>query len=440
MAEPYRRADLTDLTEAVTAWTAVMQVLPEEWVDAHHVVGRVLTRPLVAPVDLPPFARSAVDGYALRSRDTERATPAQPVRLSHIRDIEAGTAPGDLQAKTAVRVNTGSALPEGADSVAMLEWVRHPVGTEPADDQAGSRFVHIARAVPPGANVRVRGEDAPMGSVVLPAGQVVGADQLPLVLACLGAQRAAVRRMPRVVVVPTGSELALPGEAPADFQVTEVVGLGIAARVEAAWEGMGRVTVSVRRPVPDDPRTVRKVLTEALAAADLVCTVGGAALGTRDHTRRALEALGGTILFHGVRLRPGTPALGGVVEGKVVLGLPGNPVAAFTVWDLLGRAALAALSGTEPPRPQPCVLAERVEKRPVQEDRYLRARLWADTGGILRARVYPGQNAGRLVPLARTNGFVRYPAGRGELAVGEVAEAWLTGPMAAADPGGWAEP
>lgn len=411
------RPERADLDEARERWLAFARPLAAEIVPVAQVGGRVLAEAAVAAHALPPFDRSAVDGYAIRAADTASITSTDPAVLPVSGEVPAGQSPCDLPPGCAVRVNTGSAMPAGADSVAMVEW------TTPTEFRGRAAIV-LSKRVPSGANIRVAGEDAALGSMLAAAGTRVGADVLPLVLAGLAGRPTRVTRRPRVVVVPTGSELCRAGDRPRAFSVPDVVGPGLALRIA---EGDPGADVWVAEPVPDGEDLVEEAIRDAVSRADLVCTVGGAGLGTRDHTARAIERLGGEIVFHGLALRPGTPSLGARMNGVLVLGLPGNPVAALTVWDLLGPHALARLSGSLPPVAFTAVLERALTKRPAHEDRYLRAVLKVGPDGIMTATVDPQQNAGMLGPLARTNGLVCHPRAVTTLEEGSRVWALLTG-------------
>ena len=434
MAEgaPFRRA-LVDLEEGRANWLREVSRLPAEEVGVCDAAGRVLAEDVRGVRALPAFDRSAVDGYALRAIDSQGAHPSDPVVLPLGGEVAAGEAPKALRPGETVRVNTGSAMPQGADAVAMVEWVT-------LTESAGRTAVVLRQSVPPGTHVRVLGEDARAGAVLLTRGTVVAPDVLPLLIAASAGRRVLVYRMPRVVVIPTGSELTPPDEPPSPFGVPDVVSEGLARRIAGSAPGEGiRAEVSWLDPVPDTLGQVEKALSGALGQADLVCSVGGAALGTRDHTRRAIEGLGGRIIFHGLALRPGTPTLGANVNGHPVLGLPGNPVAALTAWDLLGWHALAALTGREGPALYTALLAHAMTKRSTREDRYLRAALWIGPDGRFLAAVDRTQNAGMLGPLARTNGFVCHPRHTSTLEAGAPVRACLTGALGHTPPE-WFDP
>jgi molybdopterin molybdotransferase len=409
--------DRPTVEEALARWLDGLPALGPEEVAPAEAAGRVLARPVRAAHPLPPFRVSAVDGYAVRAADL---AAGEGVRLLPGAAWAGGEAP-HLAPGCAVFVATGAPVPPEADAVLPLELAQVP-------GAGASAALGILRPVAAGANLRLAGEDAQAGEEVLAAGERIDRDRLPLLLAAAAGGPVAAVRRPRVRLLPVGDELVPPGRAPSGSRVTEVVGAAVAEGVRA--EGGEAL---LHAPLPDDPERVRAALAEAAAAAELVVTVGGASVGKRDHVASALRAAGGEVRFHGLRLRPGTPALGGRLGASAFLGLPGNPAAALTVWELFGRAALARLLG----RPTPPFLSARLArghaKRAVADDRYLRAALWADGGG-LRAAFFPGQNAGRLVPLARTNALALHPAGRDVLAEGDVVRVRATGPIGCTPP------
>lgn len=412
------------LEEALATWLAPVLPVSEEALWPPLAAGRVLARPLRAWQALPAFRRSAVDGYALRAGDLAEggtlAIATQPVWAGQ---LAAPLAPGE-----AVAIATGGALPARADAVLPLEMARLVPG------DAGTNRLEAVRPVTAGANLRDVGEDLEAGGLALDAGVRLGADRLPLLLAAAGGRSVLVARRPRVRILPSGDELAPPGRAPEGVHTMEVIGTALALRAQED----GALAV-LAPPLPDSLPVLRDALRGAVADADLVVTVGGASVGERDHAAAALVAAGGQVRFHGLRLRPGTPTFGGYLDGRAVLGLPGNPVAALTAWELVGRAVLARLIGTAPPAPLMATLTAPSVKRPVRDDRYLRAHLWLDKGRLWAA-VAPSQNAGMLVPMAQTNGVVLHPGAIARLEAGVPVEARLTGTLESAAPPGAARP
>jgi molybdopterin molybdotransferase len=411
------RLEGLELEEALARWLAPVLPLPEEAVPAPLSVGRVLSRPLTAWRALPAAARSAVEGYALRA-DELAAAASLPVAEPM---VWAGVEAPSLPVGEAMFVATGALVPAGADTVVPIELAA-------LSEHDGRRRLEATRTMARGANMRQAAEDLAEGEEALAAGERVDADRLPILLAASGGRAVMVGRRPRVAFLPCGDELSSPGRAPVASQVMEVVGSALAAR--AREDG---AEVELAGPLPDHLETVTAALVAAARQADLVVTVGGASVGERDHAAAALVRAGGRLRFHGLRLRPGTPAFGGNLGAAAVLGLPGNPVAGLTVWELVGRAALSRLMGTAAPVPLEAVLDQASDKAAVRDDRYLRGLVWAEEGA-LRAGIWQGQNAGMLVPLARTNALVRHPGGVARLEAGSPVQVRLTAAIAAARP------
>lgn len=405
------RLERQGLDESLAQWLAPLLPLPGEAIAAPMAAGRVLAKAVHAWRPLPAFRRSAVDGYAVRAHEL-----AEEALVDIVADpVWAGQARRPLAPGQAVYIATGAAVPDGADAVLPLE-----IALVGAADQGCGRL-RAVRPVAPGANVREVGEDLPTGTRALRAGERIDGDRLPLLLAAAAGRAVLVVRRPRVQILPTGDELEAPGKAPEGAHAMEVIGTTLALR--AVEDG---AQAGLAAPLPDSLPGLRDALRSAAAGADLVVTVGGASAGRRDHAAGALVEAGGRLRFRGLRLRPGTPTFGGYLGDCAVLGLPGNPVAALTAWELVGRAVLARLLGTAAPPALTAALAASSVKRPVRDDRWLRAHLWLD-GGRMWARIPPRQNAGMLVPMARTNGLVLHPGGQACLEAGTQVQVRLTG-------------
>ena len=263
-------------------------------------VGRVVAADVHAAHDLPPFDNSAMDGYAVRAADAAEELPVEGQSF-------AGDDPARLEPRTAMTIATGAPLPEGADSVVPIELAR----------VRGDR-VSFEGPVEPGDHVRPRGTDVPAGAVVISAGNALR----PLALAAIatsGVAEVRCHRAPRVCVIVTGDELVAPGNPLAHGQIHESNSILIAARCEQA----GASVVSVER-VRDNAEATREALAQALENADVVVTSGGVSVGTRDHVKPALAALGVEQLFWRLAVQPGRPTWCGLRGERVVFGLPGE--------------------------------------------------------------------------------------------------------------------
>ena len=386
--------ELLSLDEAVRTVLEHALPLPPERVPLEEAAGRVLAEPARAAVDLPPFASSAMDGYALRAADA-------PGTLPVVARIAAGSpAPRPLGPGEAMAIATGGAVPDGADAVAPIENV-----------VASDNRIELAQAVEGGAHVRPRGGDVRAGDVVVGAGQRLGPAQLGA-LAAAGVPEVVCARRPRATVLATGSELRPPGEPLAPGEIYEANGLLLAAALGDAGARVERLPAAV-----DEEGAHREALEHALAA-DVVVTSGGVSVGPHDLVRRVEAELGVEEVFWGVAVKPGKPVSFGVRGATLVFGLPGNPVSTLAGAELFVRPALLALQGARDPGP--AFLPGRLE-RPVRQDRLrdqlVRART-RTAGEDVLLEPLGGQESHMIVRAAAADALVLVPRGDGELAAG----------------------
>lgn len=349
--------------------------------------GRVLAADIVAPVDLPPFGNSAVDGYAVRFADL---APAGETRLPLSGRVPAGAdAAGVATAGMAVRVFTGAPMPEGADTIFMQEDVALDAGS-----------VVLPAGLKCGANARPAGEDLPCGATALAAGRRLRPQDLAL-LAALGLTAVTVRRRVRVAIFSTGDELNEPG--------TGLPAAGIydanrsLLRVLVARAGAEVVDLGILR---DERENLAQRLSEAAADCDLILTSGGVSTGEEDHVKAAVERAG-ELAFWRVAIKPGRPVAMGLVAGTPFIGLPGNPVAVFVTFAFVARTVIALLSGTQPVRlPGLPVRLGFAYKKKAGRREYVRVSLAPGPDGIAVARKHPRDGAGVLTSLTETDGLV----------------------------------
>ncbi|MGA2009246.1 MAG: gephyrin-like molybdotransferase Glp [Solirubrobacteraceae bacterium] len=388
---------LITVTEALERVLAAVAPLPAEDVAIDDALGRVLAGEIRAASDVPPFACSAMDGYAVLAGDAERT-------LVISGESRAGApAPAPLRPGEAIRVSTGAAVPAGADAVIPQENVR----------RHGDRSIVTEAAVAAGENVRRPGEDMRAATVVLNAGRRLGAVELGAAVAA-GAGAVAVARRPRVAVLCTGDELRAPGEplGPGEIHNSNAPMLvGLAARAGAATAPATRL--------PDDRAATEAGIARALQGADVVLITGGVSVGPHDHVKPALAALGVREAFWSVALQPGKPTwFGALGQSPLVFGLPGNPVSAVVTFSLFVAPALAALQGAAAPRP-PCreaVLGHDVARNPRREQA-VRVRLEHGPRGAV-AHVNGAQGSHILSSLLGADALAMIPAGDGRLGAG----------------------
>jgi molybdopterin molybdotransferase len=383
--------------------------LPPERVPLAKALGRTLAADLVAGDDLPPFAASTMDGYALRSEDA-RAGSRLPVAFEVFAGHGAGRA---LPRGACCRITTGAPLPSGADAVEKQEEVRRQRGA-----------VVLARRVAPGQFVRVAGSDLRAGAVALAAGAAIDPPALGLA-AALGARQLTVHRKPLVTILPTGDELVRAGRRVRPGQIRESNGVALAAAVRDAG-GEARVLAAAR----DRAGSLSRAL-EAARPTDVLITVGGVSVGSRDMVRGALRRAGARLRFWRVAIRPGKPLTFGLWEDTVVFGLPGNPASALVTFEIFVRPALRALAGRAGDgRVWTWVRLARDQEKPSELTVYLRVHLTEPPGtpGFAWAEPLRTQQSGDLTSLVGADALAVLPAGASHLRRGRTLRAVLLRP------------
>jgi molybdopterin molybdotransferase len=299
--------------------------------------GRVPAEAVPAPHDLPGFARSTVDGYAVRAADTYGASEGMPSYLEVTGAVAMGRAPeGAVAPGTAVAMPTGGVIPEGADAVVMVEHTQ----------EAMAGTIEVVRPAAPGDGLVRADEDAAEGTELVPAGRALRAQDLGL-LAAAGVTDVRVRARPRVAIVSTGDEVVDPATAKLGAgQVRDASAVALAALVRDAGGDP-----DPRGIVPDDHDALAAVLGDAVASSDVVVVSAGSSVGARDETAAVVAGLGKPgIWAHGIALRPGKPTLLADCGGVPVIGLPGNPRSALVVFRLVGMPVVRLVGGvTRPP-------------------------------------------------------------------------------------------
>ena len=366
-------------------------------------VGLVTAADVVAAEAVPPFANTAMDGYAVRAADTDGAGPEDPVRLEVAGELPAGQAPAQpVEEGEAIRIMTGAPMPDGADAVVMVEYTER--------DGDAVRVMHAAK---PGDHVRAAGGDLTPGDLVFPAGTVLGPAHVG-VLASLGDQEVEVVSRARVGVLSTGDELVErgplhPGQI-RDSNRPMLLALVAGAGADAVNLGLAR----------DDEKIITRTLEDALATCDAVITSGGVSVGDFDYVKAALDRLGG-LQSRQVAIKPAKPLAFGVVEGTPVFGLPGNPVSSLVSFELFARPALLTMMGHRA-RFRPEVTATAEEAMPRKPDGKLhldRVRVRAEGDSYVAART-GDQASNVLSATAVANGFALLPDGDGVPEGGDV--------------------
>lgn len=373
----------------------------------HAAVGRVLASDVRSDVDLPPFSRSTVDGFALRCEEARPNARLEVIAESAAgRPTDAAVVPG-----TAVRTFTGAEMPRGADAVVMVE--------QTVTQREGTReFVELAATLPPlrkGQNFSPGGEDIARGAVALSAGTPITIGALGL-LASIGATRLPVIARPRVAILTTGTELVPPDRKPLRGQIRESNGTVLAALVRQA--GGEVIDLGI---VEDDEARIRAAVERGLES-DLLLISGGSSVGDYDFTPAVLAALGVTVHFDRVQLKPGKPTLFGTRGRHGVFGLPGNPISAFVTFHLFVRPWLRVRAGLEAaPPPRLRARLRTPVKRAGDRDQALPARL-AVSDGALEVSFVGWHGSGDVTCLSAADALLFVPSGSGALEVGASCE------------------
>ncbi|WP_397473631.1 gephyrin-like molybdotransferase Glp [Pusillimonas sp.] len=360
-------------------------------VPLHKAQGRILARTLKADLDMPPADNSAMDGYAIRFADYQpgRGLPVQ-------QRCFAGEQPQPLLSGQCIRLFTGSVIPEGADTVIMQE-----------DCTETDNVLTINELPALGKNIRKRGEDIRQGSVLLSAGDHIGAAQVAL-LATQGHAQAPVFQRLKVGVLTTGDELIEPGKPLQAAQIYNSNGPMLAALIE----GLGAEATHVLH-APDTLEATQQALSKLIADCDLIISVGGVSVGEKDLIKPAIEKAGGTLDLWRVRMKPGKPVALAHAQGKPIVCLPGNPVSAFAVFALLVSPVVRRMQGREQCLP-PVEYARLDSQAPFNDirDEFIRVRADRNSNGDTRLSVFDRQGSGVVSSLPWSDGLARIPAGK----------------------------
>jgi len=425
---------MVDLAEIVQQIKSHLPPLKVERVSLPEALGRIVAEDLFAPEDVPSYPRSAMDGYAVRAEDIATASRDNPVILTVVDQIPAGSAPKrPLRKGEAAAIATGAPLPEGADTVVRVEDtkpvnfqpspVSSPVASRQSPVASGYYSVAILVATPKGKNVSPVGEDVRKGELIARKGQKVTPALIGLLATC-GFFELPVFARPSAAVIPTGNELVDVTAKPSIGQVRNSTAWAIAGALKECG-----VEPSVFEPVRDDIDELARRFEEAINSFDLVITCGGVSVGQGDLVREAWKRLGAKVICGHLPLRPGKAFLAVTWEGhascplspapsKVAFGLSGNPAAALTTFDLILRPALCEWTGSELSNFIP-INAEL--SAPVSQVngfwKALRVSLEQRDGRLL-ANPLKGQLSTVLSSLVQSDGYALIPPGNGSLETG----------------------
>jgi molybdopterin molybdotransferase len=384
--------------EALTRLLALIEILPPEQIALADGLGRVLAEDVAARRTQPPFAASAMDGYAVRADDLGRI----PVELRIVAEVPAGAGfGGHVGAGEAARIFTGAPMPAGTDTVVIQE-----------DAERHGDRVRVLEGARRGRYVRREGLDFAAGDALLQVGQRLTARDIGL-LAAMNRPWLFVRRRPHIGILSTGDEIVMPGDPIGPHQIVSSNSLALSAMVAAS----GGVAVSVGN-APDDPEALRRIAA-ATRGVDLLVTTGGASVGEHDLVRQVLAEDGFDLDFWQIAMRPGKPLMAGRYRGTPMLGLPGNPVSTFVCGVLFLVPAIERLSGIAATEAAATArLGAAVAANDRRQD-YLRARLTRADDGIEEAAPFAVQDSSMMRLLAQADCLIMRPPHAPAAAAGE---------------------
>jgi molybdopterin molybdotransferase len=398
---------LTSTDDALRTWLDILQIKQcrEVTVPVHIALNRVLAEDIIAEEDLPRFDRSAVDGYALKSENTSGASQFKPAFFQI-------TESDEVNFKQAKQVWTGNAIPKGADAVVMLE------NTQKSDEK-----IEVWIQLAPSENVSKKGEDIKKGETAVKAGTRLKPYHLGLI-AALGNSEVSVSEKPRIAILATGNELVEVGSKPAENQIFESnkIMLSCMCReldAEPADLGIAK----------DDINEITEKLRTGLLNSDAVITTGGTSVGGLDLVPDAVNKLGKPgVVVHGVAIRPAMPTALAVLEGKPVMLLSGNPVAAIVGFEVFARPLICKMLGMEKEEPRPTVKAVMARKVATALGRktFVRVRVLQKNGDF-RAEPVSARGSSAISTMTRGNGFVIVPENREGVPEGEPVTVHLFG-------------
>jgi len=404
--------EFLELLPPVEALKILLDRLPTriivEEIETSSALGRVTANPIQSPHPLPSFARTTVDGYAVRAQDTFGASESLPAYLRIAGEVPMGSAPAfSLKPGSCALIHTGGMLPDYADAVVMLEYTQSVREGE----------VEILRAVGVAENVLELGEDVEKGQVIIPPGVRLRPAEIGGLMA-LGITHVGVARKPRVGILSSGDEVIPPDVELGPGQVRDINTYTLAALVE----DLGAFPVSYGI-IADQFEPMRIAAATALEACDVVVITAGSSASTRDLTAQVIDELGKPgVLVHGVNVRPGKPTILAICKEKAVIGLPGNPVSALVIASIFIKPVIDALLGLEQTRPQPSITARltlNLSSQAGRED-WIPVRLLAGEDGYQADPVFGKSNL--IFTLVRADGLIRIPADATGLPAGQLVE------------------
>lgn len=357
--------------------------------------GRVLAENVIAPLDIPPFNRSTVDGYAVKAEDTYRAEENNPAILKICGIVNVGETPRiKVGQGEAAEIVTGAPIPEGANAVVMVEYTERK-----------NNSLYVSKAAGKDGNIMKAGSDIKKGEKMLNAGQMLSATEIG-VLAALGLAKVSVYKVPRVAILSTGGEVSEPGRKLPQGKIYDINAYSLCSAVRASNSEPAYLGI-----IPDDAAELQKALKHALQSADMVITSGGVSVGPKDLMPQVLNALGKPgVIVSGIAVKPGKPTTAAVIGEKMVFSLPGHPTSALLIFYLLVRSTLQKMAGMKETEPSQTKAISTMTMFPAKGRRtFTMVRLRRDKKNQLVAEPIQEGLSGAITTLARADGFVEIP-------------------------------
>ena len=357
--------------------------------------NRILSENIITKLDIPPFNRSTVDGYAVKADDTYESDEKKPIALKIIGTISVGESPKiQIRKNKTVETVTGAPIPEGANAVVMVE-----------NTQKQGDTLLIYRAVTPDENVMKKGADLKKGDTVLIAGQLLGAPEIG-VLAAIGVNYVNVFKIPIVSVFSTGAEITEPGKGLAPGKIYDINAYSLSTAVKES--GGKPICMGV---IPDNEAALKNALKQALSSSDIIITSGGVSVGPRDYTPKIVDSLGKPgVIISGIAVKPGKPTTIAFIGNKPVFSLPGHPTSALLIFYLLVRPVIQFLSGHK-------VISEKTVKANLAvrlfsakgRKTFVTVRLSRDKSQKIVATPVQTGGSGAITTLSKADGFIEIP-------------------------------
>ena len=393
---------MISISKAISLIEQNIVSLGTETVSISDVVGRILAEDIAADMDLPPFDRSQMDGFAVRAADVANA----PVELKLIGESAAGHGfHTEMHAGETVRIMTGAPVPPGADAVQKVELTgERNFDSEAAQETDGA--ITILEPVAEGRNIVQQGAEVKKGKLIRSKGERMN-ERMIATLAAFGYDHVSVARRPRVTIFTTGSEVVEINETPGRDQIRNSNSAMLQALVETV---AGQVMLLPT--APDDLDGIKQVIQNAASASDLVVITGGVSVGKYDLTKRAMRELGAEIFFEQVRLKPGKPAVFARLGNALLFGLPGNPVSAAVTFYLFVRKALLLMqAASETDLPKATAIADGTFKATPQRDSYIPAKRQYGGDGVLTVTAVKWIGSSDFIGFGKSDALAFVPGG-----------------------------